>query len=238
MSRPITIEALRLHLDHAKTRLTREKAAILTALPLPLEFSREEYAFAYVRAERMGMKAINDELSEISWLPMQLDPSSEVLVEGRNAMKKWLNADTATQPDSDIFGNDFMHALTRSGMLQGWEAPEFGKLSRRIGHLFRDLSCLIGVIYYCTWLTEHGVMEIRLSKPEDIRRTAEEIAILLQSPEIFQQLKAPEQDDRNNPTESKVVYRGKEERRKSPRPNLHIISDNGVIIPHAPETVF
>ena len=226
MSRPITIEHLRQHLDQAKSRLSHEKAEILSATPLPPEFSREEYAFAYVRAERVGMRAINHELSEISWLPMQLDPSSEVLVEGRSAMKRWLTAAAISQPDSETFGNDFMHALTRSGMLEGWDTPAFGKLARRISSLFRDLSCLIGVVYYCTWLAEHGVEEIRVSKPDDIRRTAEEIAILLQSPEIFQQLKAVEQDDGKN-TSSKKAAAGKTRgAKKHDKPSLHVVINN------------
>ena len=116
-----------------------------------------------------------------------------------------------------------MHALTRSGMLEGWDTPAFGKLARRISSLFHELSCLIGVVYYCTWLAEHGVEEIRVSKPDDIRRTAEEIAILLQSPEIFQQLKAVEQDDGNNTSSKKKLPPAKHAAQRSMK-SKHSIS--------------
>jgi hypothetical protein len=64
----VSIDSLKTHLDNAKELLSLEKAAILELSPLPDNFKREEYAFAYVRAERLGMKAINRRLAEIAWL--------------------------------------------------------------------------------------------------------------------------------------------------------------------------
>src|ERR1700723_3722821 len=105
MDRCVTIEDLRGHLESAKDKLSQEKADILKLHPLKDSFNREEYAFNYVRAERIGLKAINRRLSEISWLPMQLDPRTEVLSESRSSMKRWLTSAFAIKPASDQFGN-------------------------------------------------------------------------------------------------------------------------------------
>src|SRR5690348_13914838 len=146
MSKSVNLEELREHLSYAKDRLSREKSDILALYPLKDGFNREEYAFAYVRAERLGMRAINRRLSEIDWLPMQLDTKAEIAGESRSSMKRWLTAALAGKPDSDEFGNDFMHALTRCGLALGWDHAEFIKLASRIANLFRDLSCLIGIV--------------------------------------------------------------------------------------------
>ena len=70
------------------------------------------------------------------------------------------------------------------------------KLGGRIANLFRDLSCLIGLIYYCSWLSENKIEAVELSdNPNDLNRTAEEIAALIQSPEIYRHIRAQEQDD-------------------------------------------
>src|ERR1700733_11373008 len=138
MSRSINLDQLRAHLSHAKENLSREKSEILALHSLKDGFNREEYAFAYVRAERVGMRAINRRLSEIDWLPMQLDTRSELETASRSSMKRWLTASFTSKPDSDQFGNDFMHALTRCGLTLGWDDPEFLKLTARISNLFRD----------------------------------------------------------------------------------------------------
>src|ERR1700761_5959885 len=120
MSKSINLDQLREHLSQAKDRLSREKLEILALYPLEQDFNRENYVFAYVRAERLGMRAINRRLSEIDWLPMQLDTRSEVSVESRASMKRWLASALPSKPDSDEFGNDFMHALARCGLTLGW----------------------------------------------------------------------------------------------------------------------
>lgn len=229
MSGIISIDALRSHLDNAKDRLSLEKASILQVSPLSPDFKREEYAFAYVRAERLGMKALNHRLAEIAWLPMQLDPSSEILSEGRNSMKRWLSSAMSKAPDSDEFGNDFMHALTRTGLIHGWDTVEYLKISKRIADLFCELSCLIGIVYYCTWLSEHGVTELRISKPDNLNRTAEEIAALLQSPEIYRQLKAKEQNDAVKSSNKKTSKKSKS------KPPLHVINNKDYYDPYVHE---
>ena len=103
MDRCVHIDDLRGHLESAKDKLSHEKSEILKLHPLPDEFNREEYAFNYVRAERFGLKAINRRLSEIAWLPMQLDPRTEMLSESRTSMKRWLTASLAVKPGSRTF---------------------------------------------------------------------------------------------------------------------------------------
>jgi hypothetical protein len=230
----INLDQLREHLSRAKDRLSREKLEILGLYALKDGFNREEYAFAYVRAERLGMRAINRRLTEIDWLPMQLDTRSELESASRSSMKRWLTSALAGKPDSDEFGNDFMHALTRCGLAVGWDDVEFLKLMARIADLFRDLSCLIGIVYYCTWLAENRVEDIRLSNPEDLSRTAEEITALMQSPEIYRYLRAPEQDDGEGKTREKS--RGSAGNGGGPkkRPTLHVIENTDFLDPFTP----
>jgi hypothetical protein len=124
-----------------------------------------------------------------------------------------------------------MHALTRTGMAHGWDDREFQKVSLRVADLFRDLSCLIGIVYYCTWLSEHGVTELRLSDPNNLSRTAEEIATLLQSPEIYRQLKAKEQNDSLKPKGKKT----KQPRKEKAPPILHVIDNKEYLDPYQHE---
>jgi hypothetical protein len=97
-SRSISLDDLGGHLTLAKERLSLEKHNILQLDNLSNDFNREEYAFAYMRAERLGMQAINRRLAEIAWLPMQLDPKSELMSESRVSMKRWLTAAAVTLP--------------------------------------------------------------------------------------------------------------------------------------------
>jgi hypothetical protein len=232
MTKSIELDELRKHLNHAKDRLSHEKLAILAINPLPQKFNREEYAFAYVRAERLGMGVINRRLAEIAWLPMQLDPKSEMLTDNRASMKRWLASALVDAPDSDTFGNDFIHALARTGFQCGWDSANFIRLSTRIANLFRDLSCLIGLIYYSTWLAENNVANVRLSNPDDLIRTAEEIAMLIQSPEILRYLRAQEQNDDKLAKKKKAVAKTP---KKRTRPELRLIENHNFFDPYLPD---
>ena len=231
MIQTITLEKLRAHLESAKEKLSLEKQSILDLHTLP-NFNREEYTFSYIRAERMGMRAINRRLAEIAWLPMQLDPRSEILSDDRNSMKRWLTSAINGTPNSDQFGNDFMHALTRCGLLHSWDHPEFIKLAARVANLFRDLSCLIGLVYYCSWLSENNIVDIQLSNPDDLNRTAEEIAALLQSPEIYRHLRAQEQNDEKLSKKKKAAL---PKPVKKARPALRVIENHNYFEPFMPD---
>jgi len=148
-------------------------------------------------------------------------------------MKRWLTSAFTRKPDSDEFGNDFMHSLARCGLALGWEHPGFIKLSARIANLFRDLSCLIGTIYYCTWLAENNVESIRLSSPEDINKTAEEISVMMQSPEVYKFMRATEQDDTKASKRKKSG--GEKETHVKKRPVLRVIENKEYFDSFSPE---
>lgn len=228
MIKSITISDLRTHLDHAKAKLSLEKATVFKLHPLSVPFNREEYAFAYIRAERLGMRAINRRLNEIDWLPMQLDAKSEILGEGRASMRRWVTAAVGGQPDSSEFGNDFIHTLARGGLECGWDSAAMIKLMIRVANVFRDLSCLIGIIYYCTWLEENKVEAIHITDPDDLSLTAEEITALVQSPEIYKILRAKEQDDKRKSKTSKALDKPP----KREKPVLRVIENDHYYDPY------
>ncbi len=216
--RNVSMDTLREHLNDARERLTNEKTEIQKLHPLPDSYARDEYAFAYLRAERMGIKAINHMLSDIAWLPMQIDPRSELMAESRSSMKRWLTSSIGGVPNGEIFGNDFFHALARCGFAYGWDHPAFAQLSVRVGSLFRDLSCLIGLIYYCSWLSEKGVQNLLLSDPLDLSRTAREVVEMLQSPGFFTALQELDKSRAANAAT-------KSEPAASAAPHLHVVTD-------------
>jgi hypothetical protein len=220
-SRSISLDDLGVQLSIAKERLSLEKQDILKQDLLPKGLNREEYIFAYMRAERMGMSAINARLTEIAWLPMQLDPKSELVAENRSSMKRWLTAVGTTYPGATEFGNDFIHALARSALGHGWEDSSTKKLMKRIGTLFRDLSCLIGIIYFTTWLAEHDVEGIALSDPEDLHRSVIEIAAIVQSPELHKALR-----ERAELMRKEKAKKSLEKKRADQRPLLRLIRND------------
>ena len=216
MSRLLTLGDLQRHFEQARDKLSHDRQEILATSPLPDDFSRDEYSFSYMRAERIGMDVINHSLKEVAWLPMQLDPQSEILLENRGAVKKWLGSPASGQPDGDVFGNDFIHALTRTALTQGWNSKDFRMLALRIGELFHDLSCLIGLIYYSVWMSENGIEGLPISNPDDLERTAQEISLLTRSPEVARLLKKRKQ---------LVQERRETGARKKAPPVLHVIEN-------------
>ncbi len=179
-----TLDDLQKHFDEARDKLSQDRQKLLVIEPLPEGFSPDSYGFSYLRAERIGLSVITQSLEEVSWLPMRLDPQAELLLENKIAMKKWLGSASPAQPNSDVFGNDFIHALTRVAMTQGWQSDEFRATAKRIGALFHDLSCLIGLIYYGVWMAENGIAGLPITNPDDLALTAQEICLLTRSPEV------------------------------------------------------
>lgn len=212
-SRSITIDELGEVLSLAKEQLSHEKQGILERDHLQDGYNREEYAFAYLRAERLGLQAIKSRLAEIAWLPMQLDPQSEMTSENRSGMKRWVAAGSGKNPTAEEFGNDFIHALTRAAVRHGWDNAHTKKQLIRMANLFRDLSCLIGMIYFTTWLAEHDVEGIALSDPDDLYRSVIEMAAIVQSPELHRALSLRDEQIRKarakktlKKTETKVPF--------------------------------
>jgi hypothetical protein len=190
MARLLTLGDLHKHFEEARDQLSRDRQEILSATPLPEGFDRNEYGFSYMQAERIGMEVITASLEDVAWLPMQLDPKSEILLQNRESMKRWLASPLGNQPNDTVFGNDFIHALTRVAMTYGWESDPLKAIAVRIGTLFHDLSCLIGLIYYGVWMSENDIEGIPITNPKDLERTAQEIALLTKSPEVARLLKA------------------------------------------------
>ena len=218
MARLLTLGDLHKHFEQARDKLTHDRVELLALAPLPDDFSHDAYGFSYMRAERIGMEAIAQSLREVAWLPMQLDPRSEIMLENRNEIKQWLGSAQAGQPTSSDFGNDLIHALTRTAMVEGWHSNELRVLALRIGELFHDLSCLIGLIYYGVWMSENGIEGLPISNPDDLERTAQEISLLTRAPEVTQLLK------------QRKLAMQKDKAKKHVRPDLRIVettNENG-----------
>lgn len=174
MTRLVQLERYADLLKEAQERLSVERGQIFALYPLPADYNREAYGFAYLRAERLGMGAINRRLMELSWLPVQLDTSPETVAENRHALKRWLKDEAHPVPNSDNFGNDFVHAMTRCALKHGWPSPQFQKLVSRTSQLFSDLSCLVGIVYYSNWMMEQGISVMALTDPHNLALTAME----------------------------------------------------------------
>jgi len=214
MARLLTLDDLQKHIERARRDLSLERESLLSLSPLPENFSRDAYGFSYMRAERIGMDAISERLEEVSWLPMQIDPNAEILPESKQTIKKWLSSSSQIQPSSEIFGNDFIHALARVALSSGWESAEFHKAVDRVGALFHDLSCLIGLIYYGIWMTENGFGGVAITNPYDLEQTTKEIAALSHSPEIMDYLYQRQ----------KLLAEGQPQNKKK-NPCLHLVPD-------------
>lgn len=201
--------------EAARKKLALERKEILSLAPLS-DFSPDTYGFSYMRAEHLGLDIVTNYLEDLLWLPMRLDPKAEIMMCEKKDIKKWMSSPKKEQPNSDIFGNDFIHALTRLALKYGWESAEFRVASLRIGRLSRDLSWLIGLIYYGVWMAENGLAGVLVSDPNDLERTALEISTLMYSPEVSLFL-----SQRNE-----LLNMGLIEKRKRPAPNLYIVKNN------------
>jgi len=219
MARILTLGDLQAHFEQAREKLSRDRQDIVSIAPLGADFDRDKYGFSYFRAERIGLEAITHSLQEVAWLPMQLDPQSEIILENRNAMKRWLASSATGQPDGSIFGNDFIHALTRTALTHGWNSAAFRALALRIGELFHDLSCLIGLIYYGVWMSENGIEGLPVTNPQDLERTAQEIEKMTHSHEISQLLKRRKQVEESKKADPAV-------KDKKGKPFLRVIENS------------
>lgn len=198
----------------AQNRLSFERMQITKQNKLPNDFDKEGYSFEYVHAEQFGLKAIKKSLDEVSWLPIRLDPDAEIIANNRTAMKCWLKKEDCQQPTADDFGNDFIHALARAAIVYGWDDIRTAQLAARIAHLFKDLSCLVAIAYYSAWIAENGIEQVKLSDPDDLVKTARELAALIRSfaPKLI--VPAKEQDSPPPKTREKPSF-------------LHVVQDPG-----------
>ncbi|MEJ0061909.1 MAG: hypothetical protein WDO70_01545 [Alphaproteobacteria bacterium] len=175
------ITDLRARLMAAKDRLAVERLSIFALYPLEDEYNREEYAFAYIRAERLGIKTIQRRMAEISWLPAKLDTSTDLTADTRDRLAHWVKHGENIKPDAAVFGNEFLHCLARCMLHHGPDSAEFKGLADRIALLFRDLSYLIASIHCCSMFKELGLEHVRLTAPNDLGKIAFDLTITLET---------------------------------------------------------
>jgi hypothetical protein len=84
-------------------------------------------------------------------------------------------------------------------------------------------------------MSENNIDTLQLSNPEDLNRTAEEIAALLQSPEIYRYLRAQEQNDEQKVSKSRK--RALSKPAKKDRPTLRVIENRNYFDPFMPDPV-
>jgi len=214
MGQLLTLDDLQRQFDLVREKLSLERKEILSVAPLPADFSHDTYGFSYLRAERVAMTVLMERLQEISWLPVRLDPKTEVVLPNTGVIKKWLSSDSKEQPSSANFGNDFIHALTRVAMTNGWQSLEFRATTLRISELFHDLSCLIGLIYYGVWMAENGIGGVLVSNTYDLEKMVRDLFNLSLSPEVTQIL-----------AERNQLIQDQSNGKKRSRPNLHVIEN-------------
>ena len=166
MRRTVHIDELHDHIALAQQQLLQEKADIIDFIPQSEIGNHEEYAFAYLRAERFGVQVIDERLKEFSWMPLRINPVPEMLGKKRRPLNRWIHSYASLEPDAVDFGNDFMHALTRASLHDGWNTPAFLHLTSRITKLFQDLLCLLNAAYFLAILAETTPTPSKRAKTE------------------------------------------------------------------------
>ncbi|MDR3425215.1 MAG: hypothetical protein P4M13_09145 [Alphaproteobacteria bacterium] len=223
MARFFTLDDLQKQFEHARDRLTRDQQDIVAAFSLPEDFNRDQYGFLYMRAERVGLDVIGHRIKQVSWLPVQLDPQPEIRLNGKTALANWLRSEITEQPRAAMFGNDFIHALTRAALMHGWNSPEFRDIALRVGEIFHDLSCLIALVYYGVWMAENGVGAVSITESENLELIARELEIITRSPEVALLLQ-----------QRRMEVKEQEEIKRKTRPFLHIVENiDGNVEPHS-----
>lgn len=200
------MDDLRQHLAAAKERLALERRNILQLCPMRRYDNREAYGFAYLQAERACLSAIKKRMDEIAWLPARLDTSSEINSATRGRMTRWIKHGEAIAPGEEIFGNAFVHALTRCAMLTGTESSATKLQADRIANLFRDLTCLVAAIHCSNICNELHLEQIELQAPSDLTRLALDLTLTVEAILAFAEEEeetedeAPDADNQNRQT--------------------------------------
>ncbi len=186
MNKEYHIAELRVRLMAAKEKLARERLSIFEQFPLAAigfdKSAREAYGFAYIRAERLGVRTIHRRMAEVSWLPAQIDTSTEISADVRDKLAHWVkHGEESKQPHTALFGNEFIHALARCLMASGADDPAFHRLADRIALLFRDLAYLVSSIHCCNVFKELEVEYLQLSAPNDLGKIALDLTATLEA---------------------------------------------------------
>ncbi len=215
------MDELRSHLATAKERLALERRNILQICPIRKSDNRAAYGFAYLQAERACLSAIKKRMDEIAWLPARLDTSTEINAETRGRMTRWIKNGEQIAPGEEIFGNAFVHALTRCAMLTGTESSATQLQADRIANLFRDLTCLVASIHCSNICSELQLEEIELQAPGDLTRLALDLTLTVES------ILALAEDEADESDESEDAPDADNQNRQTPPDYLRLVSDTG-----------
>lgn len=197
MKELVSIDGVHEILAGTQKRLALEKIAVCQLLPLSGAFDLEAYGAAYVHAEQQSLKAIKKQLNTLNWLPLRLDPEAEMLIDNHASMKRFIKSGTQIQPTSADFGNDFVHVLTRAALTYGWNDIRTAQILKRIAVLFRELSCLVAIVYFSSFLVDREITEIELTDPDNLEQIARDFAtLLLPPPKPRRMAPAPEQQQK------------------------------------------
>ncbi len=218
MRRTVHIDELREHIVHAQRRLIQDKEALFDSAPAERVKNREEYAFCYVRAERFGTRAILQALAHFNWMPLQVDPTSEMLGKNRAPLNRWIHSYAIHEPDAVDFGNDFMHVLARVGMRSGWDSQEFFHAALSIAKIFRDLSCLLNAAFFLTWFENNKIETVAMSLSGDLVKTVADMARIIENPGLY----VVPHKSLDHRTKSR--HKASSQKHKVKRPHLRVIS--------------
>jgi hypothetical protein len=217
MRRPVHIDEIRDYIVLAQQALARERDGLLGLIPPVRLTNREEYAFSYVRAERLGVEAIHHRAEGLMWLPLQIDPAPEMLGKKRRPMNRWILSYAVQEPDGSDFGNDFMHLLTRAALHCGWGSTVFLHAASRVAWLFHDLTCLLNAAYFLAWMEENGVEKVIMKQPDDAYHTVVDLARIVEMPETYIYARHNPEEHRSRKAARHAAHRAKK------RPHLRVV---------------
>lgn len=189
--------------------------------------NRAAYGFAYLQSERACLSAIKKRMDEIAWLPAKLDTSTEINASTRSRMTSWIKHGEQIAPGEEIFGNAFVHALTRCAMLTGTESSATRLQADRIANLFRDLTCLVAAIHCSNICNDMQLEQIELQAPNDLTRLALDMTLTVEAIMAL----AEEEDDNGDETDE--APDAGNQNRQAPPNYLRLVTDSGAPTDHA-----
>ncbi|NBX74550.1 MAG: hypothetical protein EBZ69_09925 [Alphaproteobacteria bacterium] len=216
MSVELHIDVIRQIIVTAKEQIARDRLEIIAQYPLVPDAAsqdlawREHYAFIYLQAERMGLAAIQKRLDDVQdFMTTRLDTSHEVGGASRSKLKNWVRGEGAALQPELIYGNAFVHVLTRAMMTLGPDDQALVAFADRMARLFRDLACVISIMHCCGMLADRGFSHVPLVAPRNLASTARELAhmvwLVMQTQSIQAEAPKPKVAEKKGP-KLRLVY--------------------------------
>lgn len=217
------LDALRARLMSAKERLALERLNILQLTPNRKYDNRAAYGFVYLQAERICVNSIKQRMQEVAWLPTKINTSTEINSETRHRMTRWIKLGDNISPGEEIFGNAFVHAITRSAMQSGITSNNTSKLTDRIAGLFRDLTCLVAAIHCTNICNDLNIDEIELTAPHDLTRIALDLTLTTEALLAL----AEEEGEDDDETDDEYPQTNADNQNRQPYPSyLRLVPDS------------